>query len=254
MQIKSFKFMLALGLITFFSCNTAKQNNTETGLDGHTSQNSLDWQGTYSGILPCADCEGIETELSLNAESEFVLISEYIDRFVIDTVKGTFTWEGNNIKLESQQDEMPLLYKVEENQLRQLHLDGKEVTGELAQHYVLRKNGNLNVEDKRWQLVELNGQKVKGNPDTHYLIFHSKEGRLEAKADCNVLLNDYKIKNELQLIIQPGISTLMACPDRLEDDYFKVLTLADNISTDGKTLTLNKGRMAPLARFELVVE
>ena len=251
MKINSFKFMLAFGLITFFSCNTAKQNNNETRLDGHMSRNSLDWQGTYSGILPCADCDGIETELSLNAESEFVLISEYIDRSIVDTVKGTFTWEGNNIKLESQQDEMPLLFKVEENQLRQLHLDGAQVTGELAQHYVLHKNGNSNVEDKRWQLVELNGQEVKGNPDTHYLIFHSKEGRLEAKVDCNVLLNDYKIKNELQLTIQPGISTLMACPDNLEDEFVKVLTLADNISTDGQILTLNKGRMAPLARFEL---
>lgn len=254
MKIKSLKFMLALGLITIFSCNTTKQNNSETQLDEHTSQNSLDWQGTYSGILPCADCEGIDTELNINAESEFVLICEYIDKSVVDTLKGTFTWEGNNIKLESQQNEMPLLYKVEENQLRQLLLDGKEVTGELAQHYVLRKHGNLQVEDKTWQLVELHGQKVKGKSDTHYLIFHSKEGRLEAKAGCNVLLYDYKIKNGLQLTIQPGISTLMACPDNMEEELKKVLTMADNISTNGQTFTLNKARMAPLARFQLVTE
>ena len=26
------------------------------------SQNSLDWEGTYKGIIPCADCEGIKTD------------------------------------------------------------------------------------------------------------------------------------------------------------------------------------------------
>ena len=27
----------------------------------HNAQNSLDWAGDYQGILPCADCEGINT-------------------------------------------------------------------------------------------------------------------------------------------------------------------------------------------------
>ncbi len=30
---------------------------------GDNSQNSLDWPGTYTGTLPCADCEGIKTEI-----------------------------------------------------------------------------------------------------------------------------------------------------------------------------------------------
>jgi len=43
----------------------------------------------------------------------------------------------------------------------------------------------------------------------------------------------------------------MACPDNLEDEFKEILELADNLSTDGKYLSLNKARMAPLARLIL---
>ena len=32
----------------------------------HSPKRTLDYQGYYKGVLPCADCEGIETELALN--------------------------------------------------------------------------------------------------------------------------------------------------------------------------------------------
>jgi heat shock protein HslJ len=168
-------------------------------------------------------------------------------------LRGDFSWDANHVKLVgANQTNQVVIFKEEENQVRQLDLEGNVFTGELAQFYVLRKNGNQNIEDKKWQLVELNGKQIKGSPETHYIIFHSKEGKLEAKANCNVLLNTYKIKNDLQVKIEAGISTLMACPDNLEQEFSAILLLADNLSTDGEILTLNKGRMAPLAKFELV--
>ena len=36
-----------------------KSDTTSVVIDDHNSQNSLDWSGTYKGIIPCADCEGI---------------------------------------------------------------------------------------------------------------------------------------------------------------------------------------------------
>ena len=50
-----------------------------TTVDLHNSQNSLDWSGTYKGITPCADCEGIETILTLNADVQrsFTLVEEF---------------------------------------------------------------------------------------------------------------------------------------------------------------------------------
>lgn len=249
-----FVFVALLATTTLYSCNNSTLKESDELTDMHTSQNSLDWQGTYSGNLPCADCEAIETDLTLTEDMNYTLIRNYIAKEPFsDTLKGKFTWEGNNVKLEDMgKDEGSSLFKVEENQVKYLDMEGQEVTGELASFYIMKKTGNLNVEDKRWQLVELNGKPIKGTAETHYIIFHSKDGRLEAKAECNVLLNNYKIKNELQLTIEPGITTMMACPGNLEQDFMEVLKTVDNLSTDGKTLSLNKARMAPLAKFELV--
>ena len=46
----------------------------------------------------------------------------------------------------------------------------------------------------------------------------------------------------------------MACPDNLEQEFLAVLLQVDNLSTDGETLSLNKARMAPLAKFKLLKE
>lgn len=247
--------VLALFALATYSCANLKNNASTETPDGHTAQNSLDWQGTYSGVLPCADCEGIETELKLNNDQTYSLTNKYLDgkNSSTDTLTGTFIWKGNNVELERKiKDIRPDVFKVEENQVKQLDLEGKEVTGELANAYILKKNGNSEVEDKKWKLVELNGKPVSGTADTHYIIFHSKEGRLEAKAGCNMMSYEYSIKNQLQVRFTPGITTLMACQETTEDKLKAVLDKADNISVGPDVLTLNKARMAPLARFELV--
>ena len=171
--------VLALFALATYSCANLKNNASTETLDGHNAQNSLDWQGTYSGVLPCADCEGIETELKLNNDQTYSLTSKYLDgeNSGTDTLTGTFIWKGNNVQLERKiKDIRPDVFKVEENQVKQLDLEGKEVTGELANASILKKNGNSEVEDKKWKLVELNGKPVSGTADTHYIIFHSKEG------------------------------------------------------------------------------
>ena len=37
--------------------------------DMHTAETSLDYQGTYAGTLPAADCPGIETRLTLKGRA-----------------------------------------------------------------------------------------------------------------------------------------------------------------------------------------
>lgn len=245
---------IVIAVITHCSCgnNSARKSRVP---DGHTSELSLDWQGTYSGNLPCADCERIETELTLNHDRTFMLISNYIkgENSLSDTIEGNFSWQGNNVLLEGiPENEGSSLFKVEENQVRWLNVKGKEITGNLASHYILTKNGNPLVEVKRWQLIELYGKPVEGTPETHYLIFDPEEGRASAKAGCNILMFSYKIKFEYRIEFTRGISTLMACPDDLEDQLLQVLDETDNLSTDGTYLSLNKARMAPLARFRAI--
>ena len=243
--------------LLFVSCNNQQRNisSQKAFEDHHTAENSLDWEGTYMGVIPCADCEGIETWLTLNEDLSFTLVRNYLKNEAVlsDTTVGDFEWQKNNVKLqENKPNGETLFFSIEENQVRQLTNNAKEVEGELANHYLLKKTGNPIVENKRWQIVEIFGKTVNSKPDTHYLIFNADENKLEAKANCNIILSPYSITQQYRIKISEGISTMMACEDNLEAELIKALHMADNISFTESTLTLNKGRMSPLLKLKLV--
>ena len=114
----------------------------EKAIDSHNSQNSLDWQGTYKGILPCADCSGIETEVVLNKDFTYVIKTKYLGknddkRF---EEKGSFTWDASGSIITFQgKTKSNNQYKVQENQLVQLDRKGNVITGALADKYLLTK-------------------------------------------------------------------------------------------------------------------
>lgn len=130
--------------------STTSADTTSTNTDtsaavspdmAHNSRNSLDYQGTYKGILPCADCSGMETEIQLSSGDSFVRKTKYLGKNEPNTMEetGTFTWNeaGNTITLGGAQGATQ--YKVGENTLTQLDLQGNTISGQLADKYVLRK-------------------------------------------------------------------------------------------------------------------
>ena len=246
---------LTIALIVF-SCSNQKHSvsSQQSFENHHTAENSLDWEGTYMGILPCADCEGIETWLTLNNDLSFKLVRNYLknEDILSDTIFGNFEWQKNNVKLqENKPNGETLFFSIEENQVRQLTNNAQKVEGELANHYILQKTGNPIIENKRWQIIEIFGKTVNSKPETHYLIFHADENKLEAKVNCNIILSPYSITQQYRIKISEGISTMMACEDNLEAELIKALNTADNISFTESTLTLNKGRMSPLIKLKL---
>ncbi|HSD13822.1 MAG TPA: copper resistance protein NlpE [Flavobacterium sp.] len=117
-----------------------KADTTTVVPDMHTSEISLDWDGTYKGVIPCADCPGIETELTLNKDKTYELSVLYRDREQKPTVtKGTFTWNdaGSIIKLDKAGTETQ--YKVGEGRLTMLDHSGKEIESALKSNYILHK-------------------------------------------------------------------------------------------------------------------
>ena len=115
------------------------------------------------------------------------------------------------------------------------------------------KTRNSQIENKRWQLIELNGKRIEATPESAYVIFHSQTGKMQGKAQCNMFSYGYSIKDNFRLEFdQHGVSTRMACPDGIETEFIQMLSLVDNFTTDGTYLSLNRGRVAPLARFVLV--
>jgi heat shock protein HslJ len=106
-----------------------------------------------------------------------------------------------------------------------------------------------------WKLVELNGQPVPKLEREPHLILKSEGGRVTGFGGCNGFGGTYTLDTATSRVrFSEMISTMMACADgmELEQGFLKVLATADNYSLSGDRLSLNKARMAPLARFEAV--
>lgn len=264
MNTKRFLNMILVVLLLVMSCNDKAKKENETTTEettaipdaAATSQNSLDWNGTYQGIIPCADCEGIATALTLNDDLTFVHRSKYLgksDSVYVST--GNFKWDssGSDIKI-IENDGSPKQFKVGENQLFMLDQEGNRITGNLAEKYILKKD-DIHITEKYWKLVELNGQPVRteeGNREA-FLILKEEDNRAHGNGGCNTFNGSYEMKEGNRITFSKMASTLMACVDmETEQQFMQVLETVDNYNLTETTLILNKARMAPLARFEVV--
>ena len=120
---------------------SASEEMSDEFFDMHNARIALDYVGSYSGVLPCADCEGIRTKVILVDESQFIRKTQYIgqDDMVFEE-SGIYTWDeaGNTITLEGVDE--PNQYFVSENRIFHLDKDGNRIEGELAEKYILKKN------------------------------------------------------------------------------------------------------------------
>jgi heat shock protein HslJ len=220
----------------------------------HTARNSLDWAGAYRGVLPCADCPGIDTVVMLASDGTYSAQSKYLDKgSEVFSEHGTLIWnsEGNTISLEGRE---PAKYFVGENRLTRLALDGSRITGPNAGSYLLtRLPGGL--AGPHWKLVELRGQPVPTLDREPYLMFAADGMRVSGFGGCNSFTGSYRLDEPASRIrFEQIASTMMACVggNDVERSFHEVLETADNYSLNGYRLTLNRARMAPLARFEAV--
>lgn len=150
---KAALFIIALSSSLFISCkdepkvegdfNEQKEIvNEEQGLDGHTSINSLDWQGTYEGMLPCDGCDGTLTELTISTDNKFVLNSTKVsgDKKDKTSAEGLYQWDesGSNISMEI--DGVTTMFKVGENKLILLDKDGNMLPEDKTeQNFLVKK-------------------------------------------------------------------------------------------------------------------
>ncbi len=116
-------------------------SNQELLPDKSNARNSLDYYGTYFGVLPCADCEGIRTTLQLLPDQLYVLSWVYEGKEPRDFYerRGTWSWEDDNTTITLGNMDKPNQYKVVENALIHLDSKGEIITGELADKYRLQK-------------------------------------------------------------------------------------------------------------------
>lgn len=146
------RIVLGFCLILFFlgSCSSlsldkgsASEATNENWVDTvHTSKNSLDWAGTYKGILPCENCPGIETTLSIDYDSTFEREMVYLEKDKTEKQKGILTWskDGRRIQLFEEDHKKSIgNYMVGENYLLELNKKGRPHTKQQDSTFRLTK-------------------------------------------------------------------------------------------------------------------
>lgn len=109
--------------------------------------------------------------------------------------------------------------------------------------------------DTQWKLIELNGKPVddKINGKEPFLRLQQADKRYMASAGCNGIGGQFTLLENGRIKFSQGMSTMMACENmETETQLANVLIAADNYTINGRTLSLNKRRMAPLARFQAI--
>ena len=194
-------------------------------VDSHTSRNSLDWAGVYEGVLPCADCPGIKTRLTLGSDGTFERQTQYLDRETVPrTELGQFTWRasGNVISLDANGGGQQ--YAVGEGRLIVLNRDGTHPAPQASNRVLARvakqtpAGGDLSqiLENHRWTLVSATDTENRRNDilfpvADNPFVFSFSGAALNARGSCNTLRGSYQINAAGQLNIGRMAATMMAC-------------------------------------------
>ena len=294
------KYTLLFLLVFVVSCQQQTKNDTDSKVDSikkavsnlHNAKNSLDYIGTYKGILPCADCEGLDTEIAINENTTFSIKTKYQgkgDKVFVQ--KGHFTWnkKGDIIILTDIKNRANQ-YFVEKNKLTQLDISGKKITGNLADEYVLSKQpvdtsdvetaeknkvtvdldsrivtttvienvnpavGKFTLAGTKWKLISLNKKEVaKKGKNVYYIKLNSKDGRFVALSGCNNILGHYVMPSSTSLTFSGIVSNKMDCADReLESYFFTTLAETNSYKLENEILILFGADKKQLAKFEAI--
>jgi heat shock protein HslJ len=251
---------IVFATVLFLGCTGTQKSSvyepTEDQMSsGHTSQNSLDWKGTYRGILPCDNCEGIQVTVTLSKDLTYKQTSRQMggsdER---QENAGKFSWNknGNSITLEPNDASGSIQYSVGENSLAQLDDKGNKVGGNDAAQHILSK-ANYDILEKYWKLVELSGNPIKTDSTFRkeaHIIFKEADNRINGNGGCNTIGGVYTIRGMNSLSTSNLFSTKMFCQNMdLETQFMTVLQAAESFNLNGDSLTINSVQRPAAAKF-----
>jgi heat shock protein HslJ len=245
----------------------------------HTSRIALDWAGTYEGLLACADCAGIHTQLTLEPDGGFEIVTRRLVRDADPaSARGQFDWEpaGNAIVLDAEGGGQR--FAVGEGRLLLLETGQTQPAWDRANATLPQSSpawrssrqdlGDM-LEDHRWMLIDgtdATNRRIDALfPDADRSFALNFAGsRLHAQGGCNGFRGAFAIDADDRLGVTGTISTLMACPAPLmEADAALSALLAEPLETvlirgvqptlvlltnAGDALVLT-GELTPEARF-----
>ena len=130
----------------------AKNHQQDTDHSAHVApiEKSLDFHGVFYGFLPCKDCNGIKSTLSLKQNNNYLLVTQPAKESSKEFYeKGKYTWndENHTVVLTPRTDAPGHLYQIkDEGTLILLNSDGSQMTGR-TDSYTLRRSDSAKTRE-----------------------------------------------------------------------------------------------------------
>lgn len=214
--------------------------------------------GTYYGILPHSEYDGIETVFTIKPDSAYILKRKYLgksDEIFIET--GTIKRKENSNKIalfeDSDPDQLsPKWMKFDDKIFQILDVNGNVIKGEMASKYTLNKSTMPLVEIK-WELNELYGKEVPMRTGSSYPYFMLEliDNTISGSGYCGGVSGKYKLTGDnLMTISDPNITSRQNCRNSRSDaDFLRALKEVRSYKQQlGKLLLLDKNNRI-VARF-----
>ncbi len=141
-RITALLLALTLAATTLTACATKPSSDESTSnLEQADAKPSIkNMAGQFTGILPCADCSGWNTQLDLTSEGQFKLTEQSLDEHEVKFVETTGTWTIEDdgpirfiaLRATDANDEQPRYYEiVSRKQLTFVGLEKQQIETEL---------------------------------------------------------------------------------------------------------------------------
>jgi uncharacterized lipoprotein YbaY/heat shock protein HslJ len=219
---------------------------------------------TFMGVLPCADCPGIEHQLNLFPDRVYHLRRVYQgkrDGQFDDIGSWAVSSDGRVLILSGGRGE-PLQFAVRDsNRLARLDLQGRPIPSE-ANHDIVRAGAFTPIEPRvateplqntYWKLVRLRDEPVivEKNQREPHIVLHAEGRRVAGSGGCNSLLGGYRLDDN-RIAFEKLASTMMACVAGMEQErrFLGALGEAASWRVLGSHLELFDADGALLARLE----
>lgn len=249
--------IILITTLTFILCACAlgkRFSDLYTPPDPDSSKKSLEWQGVYTGFLPCDDNNFMQVVIVLRSNYTFYMETIGIeDSSRVKQIRGRFIWDddGNTIILDNIPNEYGSpFFEVGESYIAQLNTnwDNNEDPG-IINYVVFKKELNPMLE-RAWRLTDLRGSWVETN-DRIFIVFKILDQRVSGHAGCNSFRGRYFFDdNGFQLRCVP-LSRVGCNRIDLEKEFMKALYMADDIQVGEDFLLLISNKQT-IARFKLV--
>lgn len=273
--MRAWALMLVAVVLSLAGCMPRDPGGGAVPDPAHSSRNALDWAGVYEDVLPCADCPGIRTRLTLRQDGTYELSRLYIDRDREPRLaSGRFAWQPGDSAIALEAQHGGQRFAVGEGRLALLEPGAAPRWPQSARHVLERVADQgaaglqRTLESHRWTLAsatDAQGRRLDalvpggGRP----VVFAFADGRLHIEGGCNLLFGGYRVDGKRLEAGRLG-STMMACEPALMkvdstlgellaqpatvDVAMGAQTTMRLVSAGGATLAFT-GRMTPEARY-----